>query len=38
MYRYAYRHAATVIAAHLTILTILTAVAVCVGLALGGGA
>ena len=29
MYRYAYRHAATVIAAHLTILT---AVAVCVGL------
>ena len=33
MSRYAYRHAATVIA---TRLTILTAVAVCVGLALGG--
>lgn len=33
MYRYAFRHAATVIAAHLTILT---AVAACVGLALGG--
>lgn len=33
MYRYAYRHAAAVVAAHLTVLT---AVAVCVGLALGG--
>lgn len=33
MYRYAINHAATMIAAHLTILT---AVAVCVGLTLGG--